>query len=298
MNSELANNFHSDGERHLPNVHPKMTFRPRKRFGQHWLNHPPTLQAIIQAANISPADRLLEIGPGMGVLTRELLTRDNPLVAVELDRDLCIKLKNKLTPRANFLLLEGDILKLNLPKLLTPYPQFWPINKVVANIPYNITGPILALLLGSINQPRSPKFDNIVLLVQKEIAERLTAQPGSKAYGALSVRMQYLARIDWIVEVSRRAFTPPPQVDSAVVRIIPHALNHPGCDPRILHQLVHLGFANRRKMLRNNLKGVVAPEQLMSFLEQLSLPATARAEEVSLEQWLALSNCLAPLLSP
>ncbi|MEY2984344.1 MAG: dimethyladenosine transferase [Cyanobacteriota bacterium] len=298
MNSELANNFHSDGERHLPGVQQKMTFRPRKRFGQHWLNHPPTLQAIIQAANISPVDRLLEIGPGMGVLTRELLTRDNPLVAVELDRDLCIKLKNKLTPTENFLLLEGDILKLNLPELLTPYPQFRPINKVVANIPYNITGPILALLLGSINQPRSPKFDNIVLLVQKEIAERLTAQPGSKAYGALSVRMQYLARIDWIVEVSRRAFTPPPQVDSAVVRIIPHALNHPGCDPRILHQLVHLGFANRRKMLRNNLKGVVAPEQLMSFLEQLSLPATARAEEVSLEQWLALSNCLAPLLSP
>ncbi|MEB3121628.1 MAG: rRNA adenine dimethyltransferase family protein, partial [Snowella sp.] len=152
-----------------------MTFRPRKRFGQHWLNHPPTLQAIINAAEIKNGDRLLEIGPGMGVLTRELLNRGNPVTAVELDRDLCVRLRKTLGERENFLLLEGDILRLNLPELLAPYPRFWPINKVVANIPYNITGPILELLLGTIDQPRSrrdplcgaPKFDCIVLLVQK-----------------------------------------------------------------------------------------------------------------------------------
>ena len=275
-----------------------MTFRPRKRFGQHWLNHPPTLQTIVNAAAIEEKDRLLEIGPGMGVLTRELLKKGNPVVAVELDRDLCVKLSKKLGERENFLLLEGDILKLNLPELLTPFPQFCPINKVVANIPYNITGPILDLLLGSIDQPRSQKFDTIVLLVQKEIGERLTAEPGSKAYGVLSVRMQYLARIDWIVDVSRKAFTPPPKVDSAVIRITPYALSDPGCDPRILNQLVRSGFANRRKMLRNNLKGLVPPEQLTPFLEQLALPPTARAEELSLNHWLELSNHLAPLLSP
>jgi len=275
-----------------------MTFRPRKRFGQHWLNHPPTLQAIVNAAEIQADNRLLEIGPGMGVLTRELLQRGNPVVAVELDRDLCVKLRKTLGQRENFLLLEGDILKLNLSELLTPFPPFWPINKVVANIPYNITGPILDLLLGSIDQPKSPKFDSIVLLVQKEIAERLTAQPGSKAYGALSVRMQYLARIDWIVDVPRKAFTPPPKVDSAVVRITPYALTDPGCNPRVLNQLLRSGFANRRKMLRNNLKGLVPPEQLTPFLEKLTLPATARAEELSLSQWLDLSNYLAPLLSP
>ncbi|MGA1621948.1 MAG: 16S rRNA (adenine(1518)-N(6)/adenine(1519)-N(6))-dimethyltransferase RsmA [Synechocystis sp.] len=283
-----------------------MTFRPRKRFGQHWLNHPPTLQAIINAAEIQKGDRLLEIGPGMGVLTQALLKQGNAVVAVELDRDLCVKLRKKLGQTDNFLLLEGDILKLNLPELLTPYPRFYFPNKVVANIPYNITGPILELLLGTIDQPRSrrdplggaPKFDSIVLLVQKEIAERLTAQPGSKAYGALSVRMQYLARVDWIVDVPRKAFTPPPKVDSAVVRIIPYALETPGCDPRVLNHLVRSGFANRRKMLRNNLKGLVPPEQLTLFLDRLALPSTARAEELSLHQWLDLSNFLAPLLSP
>jgi 16S rRNA (adenine1518-N6/adenine1519-N6)-dimethyltransferase len=275
-----------------------MTFQPRKRFGQHWLNHAPTLQAIVAAAEIQPEDRLLEIGPGMGVLTRELLRGGNPVVAVELDRDLCVKLSKKLGERDNFLLLEGDILKLNLSELLEPFPQFCPINKVVANIPYNITGPILELLLGRIDQPRSPKYDSIVLLVQKEIAERLTATPGGKAYSALSVRMQYLARIEWIVDVSRKAFTPPPKVDSAVIRITPYALTETGCDPRILHQLVRLGFANRRKMLRNNLKGLISPEQLTPFLEQLALSPTARAEELSLNHWLDLSNHLAPLLSP
>lgn len=274
-----------------------MTFRPRKRFGQHWLNHPPTLQAIIDAAEITNGDRLLEIGPGMGVLTRALLKTGNPVTAVELDRDLCVKLRKSLGDRDNFLLLEGDVLKLNLPELLAPFPQFCPINKVVANIPYNITGPILALLLGSIDQPRSPKFDAIVLLVQKEIAERLTAVPGSKAYGALSVRMQYLARVDWIADVPRKAFTPPPKVESAVVRLIPYDLAEPGCDPRLLQRLVHAGFANRRKMLRNNLKGLVPLDALTPLLAQLALPPTARAEELSLDQWLELSNRLAPLLS-
>jgi 16S rRNA (adenine1518-N6/adenine1519-N6)-dimethyltransferase len=109
--------------------------------------------------------------------------------------------------------------------------------------------------------------------------------------------MQYLARIDWIVDVSRKAFTPPPKVDSAVVRIIPHSLDEPGCDPRVLNQLVRSGFANRRKMLRNNLKGLVTLEQLTPCLEKLALSPTARAEELSLTQWLELSNALAPVLS-
>jgi 16S rRNA (adenine1518-N6/adenine1519-N6)-dimethyltransferase len=290
-----------------------MAFRPRKRFGQHWLHHEPTLQGIVAAANIqkgtpqsgSLRDRLWEIGPGMGVLTKQLLATGNPVVAVELDRDLCVKLRKKLGQRENFLLLEGDVLKLNLPELLKDFPEFCPINKVVANIPYNITSPILELLLGTIQQPRSPGFETIVLLVQKEIAERLTAQPSTKAYGALSVRMQYLARVDWIMDVPPKAFTPPPKVDSAVIRLTPYPIDdlpgapHSGSlrDRRLLDQILRLGFANRRKMLRNNLKGLVAPEQLAPLLEQLALPITARAEDLNLEQWLELTNLLPPFLS-
>lgn len=281
-----------------------MAFRPRKRFGQHWLNHEPTLQAIVAAADIQTGDRLLEIGPGMGVLTKQLLATGNPVVAVELDRDLCLKLRKKLGQRENFLLLEGDVLKLDLNSLLQNFPQFYFPNKVVANIPYNITSPILELLLGTIQKPRTPSFETIVLLVQKEIAERLTAQPSTKAYGALSVRMQYLARVDWIVDVPPKAFTPPPKVDSAVIRLTPYPVDQlPGAprsgslrDRRLLDQLLRLGFANRRKMLRNNLKGLVDPEQLTTVLEQLVLPGTARAEDLSLEQWLELTNLLPSFL--
>ncbi len=283
-----------------------MAFRPRKRFGQHWLHHEPTLQAIVNAANIengapqngSLGDRLLEIGPGMGVLTKQLLATGNPVVAVELDRDLCVKLRKKLGQRQNFLLLEGDVLKLDLQELLKDFPQFSPLTKVVANIPYNITSPILELLLGTIQQPRSPGFETIVLLVQREIAERLTAEPNSKAYGALSVRMQYLARIDWIVDVPPKAFTPPPKVDSAVIRLTPYPVDELTGNRRLLDQIVRLGFANRRKMLRNNLKGLILPEQLAPLLEQLALPDTARAEDLSLEQWLELTDLLPTLLSP
>ncbi len=274
-----------------------MSFRPRKRFGQHWLNHPPTLAAIVAAADIQPGDRLLEIGSGMGILTQSLLSTGNPVVSVELDRDLCLKLRRKLGDQKNLLLLEGDVLRLNLPELLQPFPQFWPLNKVVANIPYNITSPILELLLGNIKQPRSPGFDSLVLLLQKEVAERLVAEPKTKAYGALSVRIQFLARVDWIADVPRQAFSPPPKVESAVVRLTPYALEDPGCNPRLLDQLVRSGFANRRKMLRNNLKGLIAAEQLSPLLTHLDLPATARAEALSLAQWIDLCNQLAPLLS-
>lgn len=277
-----------------------MTFRPRKRFGQHWLHHEPTLRAIVAAADIQGNDRLWEIGPGMGVLTKQLLATESPVLAVELDRDLCVKLRKKLGQRPNFLLLEGDVLKLNFPELLKDFSDFWPPNKVVANIPYNITSPILELLLGTIAEPRSSRdslantsgLETIVLLVQKEIAERLTAQPRTKAYGALSVRMQYLARIDWIVDVPPKAFTPPPKVDSAVIRLTPYGEDNLPGDRLLLDKIVRLGFASRRKMLRNNLKGVIPPEELAPLLEQLALPATARAEDLGVEQWLILTDFL------
>ena len=215
---------------------------------------------------------------------------------MEIDRDLCQQLSKSLGKVENFLLLSGDILNLSLEDCLQAFPHFRPINKVVANIPYNITGPILEKLLGTIAQPRQPSYDSIVLLMQKEVAERLVAQPGTKLYGGLSVRVQYLARCEWIAEVPKKAFQPPPQVDSAILRLSPYTLTSPAHNPRFLEQLVKLGFANRRKMLRNNLKSLLDGDRLMPILKDLQIEAQVRAEELSLSQWIDLSNQLESLL--
>jgi 16S rRNA (adenine1518-N6/adenine1519-N6)-dimethyltransferase len=273
-----------------------MSFRPRKRFGQHWLRSELALSQIVAAAELSQKDHLLEIGPGPGILTRRLLPQAASVVAVEIDRDLCQQLSKSLGKVENFLLLSGDILNLSLEDCLQAFPHFRPINKVIANIPYNITGPILKKLLGTIAQPRQPSYDSIVLLMQKEVAERLVAQPGTKLYGGLSVRVQYLARCEWIAEVPKKAFQPPPQIDSAILRLSPYTLTSPAHNPRFLEQLVKLGFANRRKMLRNNLKSLLDGDRLMPILKDLQIEAQVRAEELSLSQWIDLSNQLESLL--
>lgn len=264
----------------------------RKRFGQHWLRSETALAQIVGAATLSPDDRLLEIGPGTGILTRRLLPLVQSVVAVEIDRDLCGLLRKEFAAAQNFLLLEGDFLSLDLSTVLANLPNVQFPNKVVANIPYNITGPILEKLLGSIAQPNSTPFDSIVLLVQKEVAERLCAQPGSKIFGALTVRVQYLASCQWICHVPAKAFQPPPQVDSAVVRLQPRHFDPPAQDPRYLDTLVKLGFATRRKMLRNNLQSVVDRDRLSQLLESLNLNPQARAEDLSVADWVKLSNSL------
>lgn len=267
-------------------------FRPRKRFAQHWLRSEKVLEQIVAAAELTPTTRVLEIGPGTGILTRLLLPEVESLVAVEIDDDLCRKLTQTFGERENFLLLQGDFLKLNLAELLKPFPQFQQPTKVVANIPYNITGPILEKLLGRISQPASPTYQSIVLLIQKEVGERLTASAGTKAYGALSIKVQYLANCELICHVPSLAFYPPPKVDSVVVRLHPRNISDPASDPRQLETLIKLGFASRRKMLRNNLNSVIASDDLTKLLEQLNLNPQSRAENLSLKDWIKLSNCI------
>lgn len=267
-----------------------MAIRARKQFGQHWLRDEQVLQQIVAAAELREADRVLEIGPGTGILTRRLLLLVKSLLAVELDRDLCQLLTRTLGQHLNFLLLQGDFLTLDLGALLQEYPLFQNPNKVVANIPYNITGPILERLLGTIAKPQPRPYETIVLLIQKEVAERLCANPGSKTYGALSVRVQYLAACELICSVPASAFSPPPQVDSAVIRLRPRKFELPAADPALLQRLVTLGFATRRKMLRNNLRGEIERDHLSQLLAQLGIPATARAEDLSPKQWVMLSN--------
>lgn len=270
-----------------------MTPKARKQFGQHWLRSEQALDSIVAAAMLQTSDRILEIGPGTGILTRRLLPDVKSVVAVEIDRDLCELLVKKFRSFDNFLLLQGDFLTLDLDTHLASFPNFQNPNKVVANIPYNITGPILEKLLGTIAHPTESPFDVIVLLVQKEVAERLYAHPGSRAFGALSVRVQYLAECEFICNVPAKAFSPPPKVDSAVVRLRPRQLECPATDPKLLERLVKLGFSSKRKMLRNNLKSVVDSEHLTHLLEQLNVNPQARAEDLSVQQWVALSGTLA-----
>jgi 16S rRNA (adenine1518-N6/adenine1519-N6)-dimethyltransferase len=263
---------------------------PRKSFAQHWLKSDKALNEIVRAAQLQNCDRVLEIGPGTGILTRRLLPEVQSLLAVEIDRDLCKRLVKELGNQENFLLLQGDFLELDLLPLLKSSPAFQNQNKVVANIPYNITGLIIEKLLGTIANPNPQPYDLIVLLVQKEVAERLTTKAGSKAFGALTVRVQYLAEAELICTVPAGAFYPPPKVDSAVVRLVPRKFEPQALDVRKLETLVKLGFGAKRKMLRNNLQSVIERDDLTKLLEELDVNPQVRAEELSVEQWVTLAN--------
>ncbi|MGD1939447.1 MAG: 16S rRNA (adenine(1518)-N(6)/adenine(1519)-N(6))-dimethyltransferase RsmA [Cyanophyceae cyanobacterium] len=268
--------------------------RARKRFGQHWLKSDTVLKRIADAADLSRGDRVLEIGPGQGALTHQLLPKAGAVVAVELDRDLCPRLVKKFGDRDNFLLLQGDILKLDWPQMIEdfPNPAFREPNKVVANIPYNITGPILEHLLGRISTPRSHPFESIVLLVQQEVGRRLCAKPGHKAYGALSIRVGFLADCEYLFDVPAKAFSPPPKVMSAVIRITPRPYPEQPKDHDALEKLVKQGFSTRRKMLRNNLKSWIESDPLTKILTAIDVRPDARAENLSIGDWIHLSDRL------
>ncbi len=272
--------------------------RPRKRFGQHWLRDPQILNQILAAAELSMGDRVLEIGPGQGVLTKGIVPFTQAVVAVEVDRDLVQKLRQQFQASERLHLIEGDFLDVDLTAALADYPNFQSLNKVVANIPYYITGPILEKLLGRIRQPNPQPYESIVLMVQKEIAERLYAQPGTKAFNGLSVRVQYLADCQLICPVPSSAFKPAPKVESAVVRLRPRPFPQQTTNPKLLETLVKQGFSQKRKMLRNNLKSLVERDQVTAVLESMAINPQVRPEQLSVENWIALSNRVAEHMPP
>lgn len=264
--------------------------QPRKRFAQHWLRSQSILQTIVDTAQLQARDRVLEVGPGKGVLTRKLLSHVHSVTSVEFDRDLCQLLRHLFDDYENFVLLEQDFLQLDVAsELALPLP-----NKVVANIPYNITSPILTKLLGTIAAPAQPVYETVVLLVQKEVADRLVAEPSTKAFNGLSVRSQYLAQCELICPVPAIAFKPPPKVESAVIRLTPRPYPHPAQNPHWLSTLLKVGFGSRRKMLRNNLKSLVDRDQLSDMMNTLNIDLQARAEDLSVPQWIALSDSVQP----
>ncbi|MGB3790529.1 MAG: 16S rRNA (adenine(1518)-N(6)/adenine(1519)-N(6))-dimethyltransferase RsmA [Phormidesmis sp.] len=272
----------------------KSGHRARKRFGQHWLRSDEVLNQIVRAGELAEGDRVLEIGPGQGILTQRLLDTSAKVLAVEIDRDLCLQLSAQFIAdmaSGQFRLIESDFLKLNFDQALIDFELDRP-NKVVANIPYYITAPILEKLLGTMRSPSPHPFTNIVLLVQKEISDRLCAEPGTRANGALTIRAQYLADCEEICPVPPSAFKPPPKVDSAVIRLRPRPFPTPAKDPVRLSQLVKLGFSQKRKMLRNNLQSIIDRDTLTAILESLSLNPQIRAEGLGVSEWVALSDAV------
>ena len=262
----------------------------RKRFGQHWLRDERILDRILEAAELAPGDRVLEVGPGRGALTDRLLSSPAALVhAVELDRDLVAGLKERFSSRQQFSLCEGDVLEVPL-----TLPDGLPASKVVANIPYNITGPLLDRLIGRLDRPVDPPYERLVLLVQKEVAERIRARPGQSSFSALSVRLQLLARCESVCPVPPRCFQPPPKVQSEVIRLDPLPADQRP-DPelcRSVERLLKQAFLARRKMLRNTLAGVRPPEELKQLALEAGIDLQQRPQDVDPQNWVALARGL------
>jgi 16S rRNA (adenine1518-N6/adenine1519-N6)-dimethyltransferase len=259
--------------------------RARKRFGQHWLKDQRVLERILEAAELGADDTVLEVGPGQGALTEGLLASPvAALHAVELDRDLVAGLALRFAQDPRFTLHSGDVLKLDLP----------PTSKVVANIPYNITGPLLERLVGRLDRPLSTPYRRLVLLVQREVGERIRAAPGSSNYSALSVRMQLLGSCNTVCAVPPRCFVPPPKVDSEVICIDPLALEAQLAPPlaRSVEMLLRRCFLARRKMLRNSLAGLLPRPQLEELARATGFSLEQRPQELAPATWVQMAGGL------
>jgi 16S rRNA (adenine1518-N6/adenine1519-N6)-dimethyltransferase len=258
-----------------------MTVLPKKAYGQHFLADPNILEVIGRLAEPSPSDVVLEIGPGLGVLTRYLSDRVGLVHAVEVDRSLAQRLEEAVGDRENVRIHWGDALRLDL-AALDPAPT-----KLVANLPYNVATPIVVESLDGL-----PTVREWTVMVQREVADRFFATPRTKAYGAVSVLLQLATERTGFHPVSRTVFRPPPNVDSALVAFRRRELpvDFPG-----LKRLVEGAFAHRRKTLPNSLElaGVASRADAAAALESLGRPTNARAEELAPDEYVALRTALA-----
>ena len=259
----------------------------RKRFGQHWLRDASVLAAIVEAADLRAEDRVLEVGPGRGALTERLLaSAAEAIQAIELDRDLVDGLTARFSADPRFHLRQGDVLETSL-----ALPDGRLATKVVANIPYNITGPLLERLIGRLDGPVDPPYQRLVLLVQKEVAERIRARPGHSSFSALSVRMQLLADCRSICPVPPRCFQPPPKVQSEVIALdpLPAERRLPLARARQVESLLKQAFRSRRKMLRNTLGSVAEADRLQAVTAEAGISLQQRPQDIAPAAWVALA---------
>ena len=258
-----------------------MSIRPKRELGQHFLADENILGVIGRLAGLDPADVVLEIGPGLGVLTAYLADRVASVHAVELDRTLEPRLRDALAGRENVELHFGDALTVDLSALEPP------ATKLVANLPYNVATPLVAESLDGL-----PNVELWCVMVQREVADRFFAEPETKAYGAVSVLVQLVAERTGFHPVSRNVFRPRPNVDSALVAFRRRG-GLPAAYPRV-KAVVGAGFAHRRKQLPNSLElaGIASRAQAAAALEEIGRGASTRAEELGPEDFVALAAAL------
>ena len=270
----------------------KYQFAFQKRFGQNFLIDAHVLEKIVSAAGITKDDCVLEIGPGIGTMTQYLAESAGQVIAVEIDTNLLPILADTLKDYSNVKVINQDILKVDINELVKEYNNGRPI-KVVANLPYYITTPIIMGLFES-NVP----IDNITVMVQKEVADRMQVGPGSKDYGALSLAVQYYASPYIVANVPPNCFIPRPNVGSAVIRLTRY--QEPPVqvkDPKLMFKLIRASFNQRRKTLQNGLNNSpeisFSKEDITKAIESLGVSPSVRGEALSLEQFAQLANYFA-----
>lgn len=269
----------------------KYQFDFQKKFGQNFLIDGRVLEKIMDAADITKEDFVLEIGPGIGTMTQYLAERAREVLAVEIDKNLIPILAETLSEYENVDILNADILKTDLNKIAEEKNGGHPI-KVVANLPYYITTPIIMGVFES-----HVPVENVTVMVQKEVADRMQAGPGTKDYGALSLAVQYYAEPYIAANVPPNCFMPRPKVGSAVIRLTKHKTPPVQVkNEKLLFQLIRASFNQRRKTLQNGIKNFsglnFSKEEVAEALEQMGVSPTIRGEALTLEQFAQLSNLL------
>ena len=257
-----------------------MTHQPRKRFGQHFLSDNSILMSMRQAVAPNARDHLVEIGPGLGVLTKQLVDHVAHYDAIEIDRDLIPILQDMFGAHAHFVLHSMDVLQVDWAQLANGHPI-----RVVGNLPYNISTPLLFHLFSALSV-----IEDMYFLLQKEVGDRLAASVGAHNYGRLSVMAQYYCDVELLFDVGPNAFTPPPKVNSVFLRLIPKPVaSRCATDISLLEKIVAAAFNQRRKTLRNSLQQVVP----VALLESLDIDPQKRAQNVAVEDYVRLANALA-----
>ncbi len=259
----------------------RFTEPAKKHLGQHFLHERDIVARLVQAIDPRPGDRIVEIGPGQGALTFPLLQRHGALTAIEFDRDLIGPLTEAARAHGELTVIHRDVLDVDFTALAAGTPI-----RLVGNLPYNLSTPILFHALD-----HAPAIRDMHFMLQKEVVQRMAAAPGSKVYGRLSVMLQAYCAVTPLFDVAPGAFRPPPQVDSAVVRLLPRAPDAIGIDDRArFAAVVRAGFGQRRKTLRNALSGVADS----AMIEAAGLRPEARAEQLAVADFVRLANLPAP----
>ncbi|MFW9606400.1 MAG: 16S rRNA (adenine(1518)-N(6)/adenine(1519)-N(6))-dimethyltransferase RsmA [Pseudomonas sp.] len=254
--------------------------RARKRFGQNFLHDAGVIYRILRSIHARPGQRLVEIGPGQGALTEGLVDSGAQLDVIELDQDLVPLLRLRFGLNPQFTLHQGDAMKFDFAALANGERL-----RVVGNLPYNISTPLIFHLL-----EHASVIEDMHFMLQKEVVERLAAQPGSGDWGRLSIMVQYFCSVEHLFNVGPGAFNPPPKVDSAIVRLVPHrTLPHPARDHRLLERVVREAFNQRRKTLRNTLKNLLSSEDIAAA----GVDGSLRPEQLDLAAFVRLADQLA-----